>query len=419
MTISPGENMQMALQAVWTHRFRSLLTILGIVIGITTVVTVSSLLTGLRRGVVTFFQDLGPDNIFLFRSSGDPGASDQQLPPKERKRRNLKPEYAEYIRRTCRSVEQVGIQLVIPSVVDGNPMIAKVRGYESDTINVNGQTPNMWDISPRDFKEGGPFTAEEDRRGAHVAVIGANVVDALFPAGHAVGDSMMMDGAEYTIVGVLDKAKGGFFGENGFDNAVLIPLRTAQTRYPQVERFMITAKALPGKRQDAYDEVDAAMRRLRHLAPGAPDDFAISTPDQIIQQFDNITGLIGLVAIAISALGLLVGGIGVMNIMLVSVTERTREIGVRKAVGARRRDIIGQFLVEAMTLTGAGGVLGIVIAVLITMLVGVLVPSLPSTVPSWALFTGFSVSVAVGVFFGVWPAVKAAQLDPVEALRYE
>jgi putative ABC transport system permease protein len=419
MNISPGENMHMAIQAVWSHRFRSLLTILGIVIGITTVVTVSSLLTGLRQGVVTFFQDLGPDNIFLFRSSGDPSAPDQQLPPKERKRRNLKPEYADYIKRTCHSVADVGIQLVIPSVVDGNPLIAKVRGYESDTINVTGQTTNMWDISPRDFKAGRPFSAEEDQRSAHVAVIGANVADALFPSVDPIQNTMMMDGAEYLIVGVLDKAKGGFFGENGFDNAVVIPLRTAEIRYPQVNRYMITAKALPGKRQDAYDEVDAAMRRLRHLAAGTDDDFSISTPDQIIQQFDRITGLIGLVAIAISGLGLLVGGIGVMNIMLVSVTERTREIGVRKALGARRRDIIGQFLVEAMTLTGAGGVLGILIAVLITMLVGALVPSLPSKVPSWALVTGFSVSVAVGVFFGVWPAVKAAQLDPVEALRYE
>jgi putative ABC transport system permease protein len=182
---------------------------------------------------------------------------------------------------------------------------------------------------------------------------------------------------------------------------------------------MITAKAKTGKREDAFAEVEAIMRRIRRLPTDAKDDFAISTPDQIIQQFDRITSLIGLVAIAISALGLLVGGIGVMNIMLVSVTERTREIGVRKALGARRRDIVGQFLVEAMTLTGAGGMLGIVIAVLITMLVGALVPSLPSKVPAWALITGFSVSVIIGVFFGVWPAMKAAQLDPVEALRYE
>ena len=182
---------------------------------------------------------------------------------------------------------------------------------------------------------------------------------------------------------------------------------------------MITAKAKPGMRQEAFEEVEGVMRKIRRLATGVADDFAISTPDQIIQQFDRITGLIGLVAIAISALGLLVGGIGVMNIMLVSVTERTREIGVRKALGARRRDIIGQFLVEAVTLTGAGGTLGIVIAVLITMLVGALVPALPSQGPAWALITGFTVSVAVGVVFGVWPAVKAARLDPVEALRYE
>jgi putative ABC transport system permease protein len=419
MNISPTENIHMAIQSVSGHRFRSLLTILGIVIGITTVVTVSSLLTGLRAGVVTFFQDLGPDNIFLFRSSGDPSAPDQQLPPKERKRRHLRPEYADYIRKTCGDVQDVGIQLLIPSVVDGNPLIAKVRGYESDTIGVTGQTENMNEISPRDYKAGRPFTVEEDMRGARVAVIGANVADALFPSTDPINSTRMMDGAEYTIVGVLDKAKGGFFGENGFDNAVLIPLKTAETRYPQVDRYMITAKARPGKRQDAYDEVEAAMRRLRHLPSGAVDDFSISTPDQIIQQFDRITGLIGLVAIAISGLGLLVGGIGVMNIMLVSVTERTREIGVRKALGARRRDIIGQFLIEAMTLTGAGGVMGIVIAVLLTMLVGALVPSLPSKVPSWALITGFSVSVGVGMFFGVWPAVKASRLDPVDALRYE
>jgi putative ABC transport system permease protein len=245
------------------------------------------------------------------------------------------------------------------------------------------------------------------------------VADSLFPGGTAVGGTMMMDGAEYTVIGIYAKAKGGFFGENGQDNAIVIPLRTAKSRYPQVDRFMITAKAKTGKRQEAFSEVQGIMRRIRRLATSAPDDFAISTPDQIIQQFDRITSLIGLVAIAISALGLLVGGIGVMNIMLVSVTERTREIGVRKALGARRRDIIGQFLVEAMTLTGAGGMLGIVIAVLITMLVGALVPSLPSKVPVWALVTGFSVSVIIGVFFGVWPAVKAAQLDPVEALRYE
>jgi len=416
VNISVTENMHMAVNAVWTHRFRSLLTILGIVIGITTVVTVASLLTGLRQGVVVFFEELGPDNVFVYKSSGDPS---MDPPPKERKRRALKPEWADYVRRWSTSVEQVGLELYLPATIDGNPITARVPGYESDTINVEGLSPNMDSISPRDFSAGRFFTLEENQRGAHVVMIGANVADSLFPEGHPVERTLMMDGAEYTVVGVYAKAKGGFFGENGMDNAVVMPLRTAENRYPQIDRFMIVAKALPGKRQEAYFEVEGAIRRLRHLPTDAPDDFSISTPDQIIQQFDNITSLIGLVAIAISALGLLVGGIGVMNIMLVSVTERTREIGVRKALGARRRDIVGQFLVEAMTLTGAGGVLGIVIAVLITMLIGALVPALPSTVPSWAVIAGFTVSVAIGVFFGVWPAMKAAQLDPVDALRYE
>src|SRR5215471_1339852 len=414
-SISPVETMRMAIAQVSAHRFRSLLTVLGIVIGITTVVTVASLLTGLRQGIVTFFQELGPDNVFLFKTSGNPDFE----PPKERKRRAMRPEYADSIQHWCGAVQEVGIQLLLPPTIQDRPLTAKVPGYETENINIAGQTVNMSEISPRDLQDGRYFTFEEDQRGAHVAMIGPNVADSLFPGGNALNRAIMIDGAEYIVIGVYAKAKGGFFGENGLDNSITIPLRTAQYRYPQVDRYMLTAKAFPGKRKDAYDEIESAMRRIRRLKTGEPNDFLISTPDEIIQQFDKITGLIGLVAIAISGLGLLVGGIGVMNIMLVNVTERTREIGVRKAIGARRRDIIGQFLVEAMALTGTGGLLGILIAVLITMLVGALVPSLPSSVPSWALITGFSVSVAVGVFFGVWPAVKAAQLDPVEALRYE
>jgi putative ABC transport system permease protein len=418
VTFGGARNIELALGAVWTHRFRSLLTILGIVIGITTVVTVASLLTGLRKGVVTFFQELGPDNIFIYKTSGDPSAP--RVPEKEARRRPVRPEYAETIRKWCAgSVADVGLNFYIPMIVENRPITARVRGFESDTISLIGVSPNMFELSPRDIQSGRAFTPEEDSRAMHVAVIGASLAEALFPDGHPEGQTFQVDGAEFTIVGVFAKAKGGFFGENGLDSQIVIPLRTAEIRYPQVDRFMIVVKARPGMRKQAYDETEAAMRRIRHLKAGTENDFSLSTPDQIIQQFDRITGLIGLIAIAISGLGLLVGGIGVMNIMLVSVTERTREIGVRKAVGARRGDIVRQFLVEAMALTGAGGVLGIVIAVLITLLIGKLVPSLPSDVPGWALVTGFSVSVAVGLFFGVWPAVKAARLDPVEALRYE
>jgi putative ABC transport system permease protein len=282
-----------------------------------------------------------------------------------------------------------------------------------------GVTPNALELSPKNFDQGRFFTDEENNRGAHVAVLGFDLANVLFPDGNAVGKPFIVDGAEFIVVGVFEKAKGGFFGQNGADTQMDIPIKTAELRYPNIDRYMITCKAKPGLRKDAFEEVDDIMRKARRLTRDQVDDFSISTPDQIIQQFDQITGLIGLIAIAISALGLLVGGIGVMNIMLVSVTERTREIGVRKALGARRFDIIGQFLGEAMALTGVGGVLGIVFAVLITMLIGALVPALPSSVPTWAVVTAFSVSVAVGLFFGTWPAVKAARLDPVEALRYE
>jgi len=405
------------MDAVWAHRFRSLLTILGIVIGITTVVTVSSLLTGLREGIVTFFQELGPDNIFVYKFSGDPGSP--RGPMKEMKRRAIKPEYADQIKRFAGAVQDTTLTLFIPSVVNNQPVVAKVPGFETENINMVGVEPNGMDTTPRDFRFGRYFTPEENDRVAKVAVIGSNLSDALFPDGRPLGRAFIADGAEYTVIGVFAKAKGGFFGENGLDTQMVMPFKTAVIRYPQLDRFHITAKAVKGRRKEAYDEVEAIMRRVRHLKRDVPNDFALTTPDQIIQQFDQITGLIVMVSIAISALGLLVGGIGVMNIMLVSVTERTREIGVRKALGARRRDIVGQFLAEAAALTGVGGILGITIAIGATFLIGFLVPSLPSAVPMWAVVTGFTVSVAVGVFFGVWPAMKAARLDPVEALRYE
>ena len=380
MNISPKENFTMAMDAVWAHRFRSMLTVIGIVIGITTVVVVASLLTGLRAGIVQFFDELGPDNVFVSKTSGDP--TSDFAPIKERRRRAIKKEYADIIARTAVNVQDVGLALYVPPAPSGTIITAKVPGFETDSLNIVGVSSNDNDLAPRDFDQGRFFTEEENDRTSHVAVLGFDLAHALYPSGEADGRTFTLDGAEFTVVGVFAKAK-------------------------------------PGLRKDAFDEVDGIMRRLRNLKKEDEDDFAISTPDQIIEQFDKITALIGLVAIAISALGLLVGGIGVMNIMLVSVTERTREIGIRKALGARRIDIISQFLAEAMALTGAGGVLGILFAVLLTMLVGALVPALPSSVPTWALVTAFSVSVSIGLFFGVWPAVKASRLDPVDALRYE
>jgi putative ABC transport system permease protein len=404
----------MALTAVWTHRFRSALTILGIVIGITSVVVVSSLISGLRSGIVAFFEEFGPNNIFIARVSGDP--SENMAPPKERKRRLLDPMYADYIKRTVSSVEEVGTQLFPRGL---GLATVKVPGFETERFQMSGANYAQTQISPRELKEGRVFTLEEDARAAPVCVIGNLLADALFPEGSGIGRQLQIGSGVYTVIGVFVPAKGSFFGENGLDRQVLLPLSTLRLRYPASNTYFFTAKAREGQRAQAMDEIRAAMRRIRKLQPDAEDDFALSTADSIIANFDKIVAMIFVVGLGLSSMGLLVGGIGVMNIMLVSVTERTREIGIRKALGARKFDITFQFLMEAMALTGLGGILGILFSIGVTLLIGVLVPSLPRVVPAWALLAGFSVSVSIGIFFGVWPAMKAAKLDPVDALRYE
>jgi putative ABC transport system permease protein len=415
-TINAKATFAMAFDAISSHKLRSGLTILGIVIGITTVVTVSSLLGGLRSQIEDFFKEFGPDSIFVSRLSGDPSGAN--APPKERKRKKILPEYVAYLRTNVHSIDNIGITLfILPSGTQ--VLTAKVPGFQSDNLNIVGATPSIFDITPRSLREGRMFTESEARRAARVVLLGSSIADALFPAHDAINRTAIIDGTEYTVVGVFEPAKGGFFGENGQDSQATLPFETARLRYPQADNFFITAKASPGLRADAVPEMRDALRRIRHVPKDQPDDFQLSTPDSIIENFNKVTGMVLLVSIAISGVGLLVGGIGVMNIMLVSVTERTREIGVRKAVGARRGDIVTQFLIEAMTLSGTGGLLGVVFAILMTLLVSSLVPALHTVVPPLAVFVAFTVSVLIGVFFGVYPAVKASRLDPVESLRYE
>jgi putative ABC transport system permease protein len=229
----------------------------------------------------------------------------------------------------------------------------------------------------------------------------------------------VLDGALYRVLGVFEKRKGGFIGENRQDNVVMIPVSIIRLRYPEAETIVLYCQAAPGLRDQALFEVEAELRRLRGLKSEQKSDFLLSTADSIIQQFDRVTAMIRAGTMAISGLGLLVGGVGVMNIMLMSVTQRTREIGVRKAVGARRRDIIWQFLLEASFLTTIGGVLGVSAAAILGLILGYFVPNLPAVPPAWAVFSGLGVSTLIGILFGVWPAVKAARLDPVESLRYE
>jgi len=413
------ETFRMALDSVRSHKFRSFLTVLGIVIGVMTAISIASILTGLRQNIVSIIEEYGTNNIYAFHLSTGPRTSEDRS---ERTRKPLTPADAETIAAQSAAVEEVG--LVAPNIgYSGGPFDDNIsyQGHNYRWGNTQGVSANYAGITNIAIKEGRFITDSDDQQRANVMVIGVNAADALFPGQNQqiAGTQVRMGGINFEIVGVLEKRKAGFFGENEEDNAVFIPFRTAQKVAPAKGYLLLVIKARPGQIAEALQQSEDILRRRRNVRFGDPNNFDIKTADKFIEQFDSITAMVGLIAIAISSLGLLVGGIGVMNIMLVSVTERTKEIGVRKALGARRKDIVRQFLFEAMTLTFLGGVLGVVLAVGISRIIMFFVPSLPASIPTWAVISGLTVSIGVGLLFGVWPARKASRLDPIECLRYE
>ena len=414
-----GETLKMALDSVRAHKFRSFLTVLGIVIGVMTAITIASILTGLRQNIVSMIEEYGTNNIYAFHLSTGPRTGEDRS---ERTRKPLTVADAEAIASQASAVEAVGYKA--PNIgYSGGPFDDNVsyQGHNYRWGDTQGVSPNFAGITNIVIKEGRFITENDDQQRANVMVIGVNAADALFPGQNQqiAGTKVRMGGINFEIIGVLEKRKAGFFGENEEDNAVIIPFRTAQKIAPAKGYMLLVIKARSGQTTEALQQSEEILRRRRSVKFGDPNNFDIKTADKFIEQFDSITAMVGLIAIAISSLGLLVGGIGVMNIMLVSVTERTKEIGVRKALGARRRDIVRQFLFEAMTLTFLGGILGVVIAVGASKLIMLLIPALPASIPSWAVVTGLTVSVGVGLLFGVWPARKASRLDPIECLRYE
>jgi putative ABC transport system permease protein len=414
----PIEIIKMALDSIRSNKFRSVLTVLGIVVGVMTAIIVASILTGMRNSIVQMIEEYGTSNIYAFHLTTGFGPPNRE----ERNRKPLTVEDVAAIKAQSTAVEDIA--LIAPGIGNFGNSFDDNMTYEGRNYrwaNTDGVSSNYEQISNVAIREGRFITESDDQQRRNVIVIGVNAAEALFPDQQTgiVGKFVRMNGQQWEIIGVLEKRKAGFFGENEEDRKVFLPHRTARKVAPQRDYLLQIIKAKPGQVLQALQESEDILRQRRGVKFGEPNNFDIKTADKFIEQFDSVTGMIGLIAIAISSLGLLVGGIGVMNIMLVSVTERTKEIGIRKAIGATRGAIVMQFLLEAMVLTFFGGIIGVILAVGISNLIMLLIPSLPASVPLWAVISGLAVSIGVGLIFGVLPARKAARLDPIEALRYE
>src|SRR5208283_2062115 len=325
------------------------------------------------------------------------------------------------IREECPDVKDVTVE-VSPRLEPGQPITVVPARYKKNEVyglQFTGTIPSYEWVYNANPEKGRFFTEAEDLHHMDVAVIGHDLAEGLFHEEDPLGKSIEVGGAFYQVVGVLEKRKGQFFRDESADKVVVVPYGAYRKHNPQDDEHFIGAQAYPGRKAQAEDEIIGLLRRRRRVAADKPNNFAISSSEEIARQFRQITGAIAIAVVVISSIGLLIGGVGVMNIMLMSVTERTREIGVRKAIGARRRDIVRQFLTEAVTLTGAGGIIGVSLGMGISFLINKLLPSLPSAVPLWSVIAAVTASMSVGLFFGIYPAIKASRLNPVEALRYE
>lgn len=417
-TSLPFEVLKMAMDSIRGHKFRSFLTITGIVVGIITAIVVASMLTGVRGQIVSMVEEYGTSNIYVFHLSTGFGGSSRD----ERNRKPLTDDDVNALLEQSSAIEDA--TAVAPRIGSFNGGFDDNLVYEGKNYRwalTDGVNPNYFAMTNVVLKSGRFITEADNLQRRNVLVVGVNTVEALFP-GHedeAVGKVVRMNGTTWEIIGVIEKRKAGFFGENEEDRKVFLPYRTARKAAPDREELQLIVQAKTGQLNDAVAEIEGILRQRRNVKHGEPNNFDVKTADTFVAQFDGIMGGVGLAAIAISCLGLLVGGIGVMNIMLVSVTERTKEIGIRKAIGATRSAIVLQFLLEAMTLTFIGGIIGVVAAVGISNLIMLLMPTIPAQVPLWAVLAGLGTSIGVGLIFGVLPARKAARLDPIECLRYE
>jgi putative ABC transport system permease protein len=412
MAQAHGENLKQAMDTLRAHKLRSALTVFGVVLGVSVVMLVAALITGFDQQIQENIKQFGADTAFISR--WDQGPHGNTRPLEERLRKPLTLEDAQALEAGCPAVKNVTVFLTWWE----KPHIIRTKAGEVTAIDFRGVQPNFGEVYANAATLSGRFISEgDDLHREKVVMLGENVSPVLFPEGSPVGKDVMIDGSDFRVIGVVEKPKGGF-GMGDEDRRVLIPYNTFRKVYPGAYENQMRVQAYPRMLDQAVDQATEVLRRRRNVAYTAKNNFSIQTAEMEVQEFHNIISMVAVATVALSSIGLLIGGVGVMNIMLVSVTERTREIGIRKAIGAKRADITWQFLLEAMTLTGAGGLIALILVNGLVLLIR-LTLEWKGSVPLWAAAAGLLVSVGVGLVFGVWPATKAAKLDPVEALRYE
>lgn len=414
------DNARFALVSLFANKVRSVLTLLGIVIGVATVIGMVSIIEGFNNNVIANFESFGA-TLVQFQKYDPSFGPDPSRDEDQRQRENLTVEDAEALARLCPSMLAVSPERYwFGGPERAAPPTVKFEGREADADTLAGVTED-YPVANNHFVGDGRFISRADvRRAADVTVLGYLVADALFPHRDPIGKRVLIGGRRYTVVGVMESQPATFFEST--DRHVYLPLTTYDSHFPWIKREVGVNIATVPRRPEWVDRIieegTAVLRQRRGVRFDEPNDFGLLTPDKLIGNFRAVTGGITLAMIFISSIALLIGGVGVMNVMLVTVTERTREIGVRKAVGAVRGDVVTQFLTEAMTLASVGGVIGVALGLLIAYAVRQVSP-LPTATPLWSIVLGLAVSVSIGLFFGIYPAYKAARLDPIEALRYE
>ena len=414
---STGESVKMALDTVRTNKLRSGLTILGIVIGVMTVITISSIISGLNNNVESWVNSLGSNVLWIYHMpviGVRPTAA-----MLARKKMTL--EDAQAMGGLPHVLASNGGQRHVNAIFQVGVIGVKYGTKKAQGTMLEGDTIELPEVTDFNLTQGRMFTQEENDRAANVVILGHDTAQKLFGNQSALGKEVEIEGDLFTVIGVVDKLKQAFGGgDNPEDNKATFPLRTFRKLHPEDKDMWISVKYDdPKNRPLVEDELRELLRRRRKVKAWQPDDFEIFAPDSIARLWNQLTGGLAIFMVAVSSVGLMVGGVGVMNIMLVSVTERTREIGVRKALGATKRNILTQFTTEAITLCAIGGVIGILAGAIITLLIRVIVSALPATMSAMWAIIGFTVSLAIGLVFGIYPAWKAANLDPIEALRYE